>query len=97
MDPQPEGFLRPEAVVIGDEATIPDHNLIVPPPNQFTHEVTRATPYFFTRPDRDRLPAGQFAQGTRVVLLVYEGGSHCRVADGRGLYVEIEYDSLKRL
>ena len=97
MDQQPEGFLRPEAVVLGDEAVVPDKNLIVPPPNQFTHEVTRAAPFFYTRTHPDAPPVGHFARGTQVVLLVYEGGSHCRVADGRGLYVEIEYDSLKRL
>jgi hypothetical protein len=97
MDNQEEGFIRPDIVILGDESAIPDKSLIVPPPNQFTHEVTRAAPFFFTRPYPDSPPAGELAPGTQVILLVYEGGSHCRVADGRGLYVEIEYDSLRRL
>jgi len=97
MDDRTEGFLRPEAVILGEDALIPDRNLIVPPPNQFTHEVTRATPYFYDREQPDVPPVGQFAEGTLVVLLVFNGGSHCRVADRHGLYVETEYDSLKRL
>jgi len=97
MDQQREGFLRPEVTVLGEDALIPTRNLIVPPPNQFTHEVTRPTPYYYNRERADDPPAGQFAEGTRVVLLVYDGGGHCRVVDGHGLYVETEFASLKRL
>ena len=42
-------------------------------------------------------PDGEFAAGTKVVLLLYDGGATCRVADDRGLYVETEYDSLRKL
>jgi hypothetical protein len=31
---------------------------------------------------------GEFSSGTRVVLMVYDGGEYCRVVDARGLYVE---------
>jgi hypothetical protein len=92
-----EGFIRPEAVVLPENASVPDKNLISPPPNQFTHELTRPQPFYFTEVQQGMPPNGQFLARTKVVLLVYEGGIYCRVADGRGLYVNIEYDSLKKL
>jgi hypothetical protein len=92
-----EGFLRPEALVLGENATVPDKNIILPAPNQFTHEVTRSQPFFFDIAEQLAQPSGRFPTGTKVVLLVYEGGKYCRVADGQGLYVVIEYDSLKRI
>ena len=42
-------------------------------------------------------PDGEFPAGAKVVLLLYDGGVTCRVADDRGLYVETEYDSLRKL
>jgi hypothetical protein len=92
-----EGFVRPEAVVLPENARVPDRNLISPAPNQFTHELTRPQPFYFTGAQQVTSPDGQFPAGTKVVLLVYNGGTYCRVADGQGLYVEVEYDSLKKL
>jgi hypothetical protein len=89
-------FLRPEAVVLDENATVPDRNIISPSPNRFTHELTRPQPFYFDRA-QGTLPNGEFRAGTKVVLLVHDGGNYCRVADGRGLYVEIEYDSLRKL
>jgi hypothetical protein len=94
---QAEGFLRPEAAVLAEKALVPGRNLIAPAPNQFTHEVARAQPYYFTRAQPEMTPDGEFPAGTEVVLLHYDGGVYCRVADGRGLYVETEYDSLRKL
>jgi hypothetical protein len=91
-----KGFERPKAIVLPSSASVPRENLIVPPPSQFTHELTRDQPFYFTGPQQGRAPDGQLAAGTRVVLLEHEG-SYCRVADGRGLCVEIECDSLKKL
>ena len=92
-----EGFVRPEAVVLPESALIPEKNLISPPPNQFTHELTREQPYYYASAREDVPPDGRLPAGTNVVLLVYDDGERCRVADGRGLYVEIEYAALKRL
>jgi hypothetical protein len=92
-----EGFVRPKAVVLPENTIVPERNLISPAPNQFTHELTRPQPFYFTGAQQAAPPDGQFPAGTKVVLLVYDGGTYCRVADRQGLYVEIEYDSLKKL
>lgn len=92
-----EGFIRPEASILDENAIIPENNLILPAPNQFTHELIGSQPFYYDRPQQRASPAGQFSAGTRVVLLVYEGGRYCRVVDGRGLYVEVEYGSLRKL
>ena len=92
-----EGFVRPRAVVLPENATVPARNLIVPAPNQFTHELTRPQPFSFAGAEQAASPDGEFPAGTKVVLLVYDGGRYCRVADGQGLYVEIEHDSLRAL
>lgn len=92
-----ENIIRPEALVLSDSAMIPDKNLISPPPNQFTHELTEAQSYYYTGAQQGSPPDGEFAAGTKVVLLVHNGGSYCRVANGEGLYVETEYASLRRL
>ncbi|HEV2859664.1 MAG TPA: hypothetical protein VGX48_01505 [Pyrinomonadaceae bacterium] len=89
-----EGFTRPEAEVLDEGSLVPGANLISPPPNQFTHVLARAQPYYY---GRGRRPDGEFPEGTKVVLMTYEGGARCRVADGRGLYVETKYDGLKKL
>ena len=90
-------MLRPAAAVLTEHALLPPGNLIEPAPNQFTHELASSQPFFFTRPAQDRAPDGKLVAGARVVLLVHDGGAYCRVADEHGLYVEIEYLSLKRL
>lgn len=92
-----EGFVRPDAVVLGENSIVPERNIISPAPNQFTHELTRSQPFYFAEAQRAGQPSGRFPAGTKVVLLVYDGGDYCRIADGQGLYVEIEHDGLKRL
>jgi len=92
-----EGFLRPPSTVLPENAVVPDRNLIVPAPNTFTHTLTRDQPFSYTTLQGAAVPDGELAKGTSVVLMVYDGGHFCRVVDGRGLYVEIEYQSLKPL
>jgi hypothetical protein len=92
-----KGFVRPKALVLPEKAIVPDKNLISPAPNQFTHKLKRPQPYYFSEAQQGSPPDGEFPSGTKVVLLVYDNGNYCRVADGQGLYVEIEYDSLKKL
>jgi hypothetical protein len=93
-----EGFVRPQAVVLPETALVPPHNLVTPPPNQFTHELVRHEPFYFTPPGAgDARPDGELPVGCGVVLMVYEGGTTCRVVDGRGLYVVIRSDALRRL
>jgi hypothetical protein len=87
---------RPEAFVLGEEALLPERNVVRPPPNRFTHQLTVDEPYRLDRPERSAEPDGVFPAGTRVVLLV-EGPDRCRVVDGRGLYVEVRRDSLLEL
>jgi hypothetical protein len=93
----PGGFLRPEATVLPERALIPSANLIAPAPNQFTHELTRTQPFSYKGVQAGAAPDGELPAATKVALLLYEGGAHCRVVDGQGLYVEIEYDSLRKL
>jgi hypothetical protein len=94
----PDGIvLRPEAALLAGSALIPPDNLIRPAPNQFTHVVIRPQPYRFVGAPQGAPAAGELAPLTLVVLLVHDGGPRCRVADGQGLYVEIDYDSLRKL
>ena len=92
-----ERMIRPEAVVLPESAQVPIRNLVVPPPNQFTHELVVPQSYFYTKMQPGTEPDGEFPAGTKVVLLWYDGGSTCRVLDGRGLYVDTEYAGLKKL
>jgi hypothetical protein len=92
-----DGFTRPEVSILDENAIVPDKNLIVPAPDQFTHEVVQSAPFFYGDADSGGSPAGELPAGTRVVLLVHDGGKRCRVADGRGLYVEIDYKHLRKL
>jgi hypothetical protein len=89
-------MLRPEPVVLGEEALVPDRNVIDPPPNRFTHELTDDEPYRFDRPETVGEFDGVLPAGTPVALLV-DGPERCRVADGRGLYVEVRRASLREL
>jgi hypothetical protein len=91
------GFIRPPMTVLPDSALIPDKNVIRPPPNQFTHEVSETQAFYFGDAQTDDEQNGQFEAGTKVVLLVYDGGDYCRVADGRGLYVQIKITGLTKL
>jgi hypothetical protein len=87
---------RPEAVVLGEEALVPERNLVRPPPNRFTHELLVDEPYTLDRPKRARGPDGVLRAKTPVALLV-EGAERCRVVDGSGLYVEVRRTSLREL
>jgi hypothetical protein len=87
--------LRPKAVVLTNTALVPQGRLIKPPPNQFTHQLLRAQPYYYERPGA--AAAGEFGSGTRLVLMVYDGGQYCRVVDSQGLYVQTAYSGLRRL
>jgi hypothetical protein len=95
-EPDPGVILRPEAVVLGGEALIPESNIVRPVPNRFTHELVVDEPYHFDRPERSREPDGILPAGTPVVLLV-EGDDRCRVVDGSGLSVEVRRASLRKL
>ena len=92
-----DNVLRPKAVVLQDSALIPPVNRISPPPNQFTHEVNVTQPFYYEDPEEGGSSAGQFTAGTKVVVLVYSGGSLCRVVDHRGLYVATAYEGLRPL
>jgi hypothetical protein len=83
--------------VLPESALVPDKNIISPPPNQFSHEVKEPQPFYFTDVQQGGPPNGQFEAGTKVILLVYDGGDYCRVADGRGLYVQTKFDGLRKL
>jgi hypothetical protein len=88
--------LRPEASVLGDEALIPERNMIRPAPNHFSHELVVDEPFRLDRAERGGDPDGVLAAGTPVVVLV-EGDERCRVVDGTGLYVDVRRTSLRRL
>jgi hypothetical protein len=92
-----EGVTRPAAKVLPASAIVPKEDSISPAPNQFTHVLTRAQPYFFVGSHEGMSPNVELSAGTNVVLLVHDGGNRCRAADEQGLYVEIECDSLRRL
>jgi len=83
--------------VLPESALVPDKNIISPPPNQFTHEVNELQPFYFSDVQEGGAPNGQIEAGTRVVLLVHDGGDYCRVADGRGLYVQTRFGGLRKL
>lgn len=92
-----KGITRPEFSVLSGSSLIPDRNLIAPVPNQFTHELTRAQPFYFSGVQQGRPPDGELPAGTKVVLMIHDGGDSCRVVDGRGLYVETEFAGLRKL
>jgi hypothetical protein len=88
-------MLRPEAVVVQDSALVPAGAHVRPPPNQFTHVVRKRQPFYYG--SRAGASAdGEFAKGTKVVLMVYRGGKTCRVVDGQGLYVLTAFEGLSR-
>jgi hypothetical protein len=91
-----KGIIRPEAHVLPESSLVPAQNLISPPPNQFTHELTRQLPFFYNTARQSPEPDGHLPAGTKVVLVV-DDGEHCRVVDGPGLYVEVERAGLKQL
>lgn len=92
-----KGFKRPPMSVLPDSALIPDRGHVVPAPNQFTHEVVEARPYYFAEPSRGATADGELPAGTKVVLMVHHSGPWCRVIDGRGLYVVTAFAGLRKL
>lgn len=92
-----KGFVQPKPVVLSAKALVRQPSRIRPAPNQFTHALVRREPYFFAGARRPQEPDGYFAKGTKVVLLARRAGKYCRVADRRGLYVEVACDALRKL
>jgi hypothetical protein len=90
-----KGMRRPEMHVLDDEALLPARNSVRPPPNRFTHVVSRRQPFFFGDPQPSHAFDGYLDAGTRVLLFVHDGGTYCRVVDERGWYVATEYASLE--
>jgi hypothetical protein len=89
-----EGMKRPEAIVLPDSALIPSNCLISPPPNQFTHEVTRSQAFYASHGTPSGPPTGQFDAGTKVVLLYYDGKSF---AVSSMHYVDTLFEGLRKL
>jgi hypothetical protein len=82
---------------MGDDSLVPPEGQIRPPPNQFSHRVVRSEPFYFRREADSDAPDGQLEAGSKVLLLRSEDGARCRVADERGLYVEVSRGSLSAL
>ena len=83
--PVPEDgvVLRPDMVVLGEDALVPPRNLIRPAPNRFTHELIVDEPYRFDRPEPTNEPDGVIRAGTPVAVLVvgtYDAASSTRAA-----------------
>lgn len=97
-NPKPMEYrvLRPESVVLPEDALIPPPNLVRPAPTRFTHELLIAEPYWFDRPGQRDEPDGVLPAGTPVVVLV-DGAERSRVVDGAGRYVEVRTGSLRTL
>ena len=85
---------RPVPQVLPDEALIPAANLVRPPPNRFTHELTVDQPYRLDPANEQ--PDGLLPAGSLVVLLVDEG-ARSRVVTPAGLYVVIPTTSIRPL
>lgn len=88
-----KGFRRPEVTVLSESSGIPPGH-VVPPPEEFTHELARDAAYRYDR--RESRPIGTLAAGTKVHL-VDESDGTCRVVDPRGLSVTIDKDALRKL
>jgi hypothetical protein len=88
-------MLRPDFVVLGDDALVPGPGVVTPPPVRFTHELVRDEPYWFGPGDRrDREPDGVLAAGTPVVVVGSEGG-RSRVVDATGLLAEVPTSAVR--
>ena len=83
-----EKFIRPKAVVLPRTSLIPSTNLIKPPPDHFTHQLKTDQDYQFDDA-KNKKPAGKLRRGTKVLLLSRDE-KRCRVADRRGLCIEID-------
>jgi hypothetical protein len=93
-----KGFLRPKVNILGEEALVPKGKVVFPPPNQFSHRLKQAQPYYYNRQSAHGKPVGHFAKGERVLLVRREADAvTCWVLDGKGLYVETHYTALEKL
>lgn len=75
---------------------LPD-SALVPEGNTFTHQVTRAQPYYLRKPRKGTAPSGEFGVGEKVRLLPHDGGELCLVADVKGLRVYTAFATLAPL
>lgn len=89
-----EKFTRPKAAVLPRAALVPSTNQI-PRPSRFTHRL-KTEQEFHLDNAKGTKPAGKLARGTKV-LLIERGDTRCRVADRKGLCVEVDCDSLVKL
>ena len=92
-DAQESRVLRPTPNVLPEDAVVPPANLVEPPPDHFSHELTRDEPYRFGG-DSSAPPDGEFRRGTPVLVIV-DDGHHARVIDENGLYVQVRSASLR--
>jgi hypothetical protein len=92
-----EGMKQTEAIVLPESSLVPSNCLIIPVPNQFTHEVVAAQPFYASHGTPSGPPHGEFAAGTKVAMLIHDGGEMCRVVDGGGRYVDTRFDGLRKL
>jgi hypothetical protein len=94
--PEARVVLRPDVVVLRDEALLPASNVVRPAPARLTHELVVDEPYHLDRAERGPQPDGVLPAGTRVAVLL-AGEDRCRVVDARGLAVDVRRASLRAL
>lgn len=90
-----ERFVRPKAAVLPRSSLVPDRNLLKPPPDRFTHRLKSDQEYRFDNAAGNE-PAGKLKRVTKV-LLITRDRTRCRVADRRGLCVDVDCDELVEL
>ncbi len=96
---EPGRFLRPGMTELPRSAVIPEGNLLDPAPDRLTHEIVRDEPYYYYGPAASAAaPDGVFPAGTKVLLVEQDArGERCKVADARGLCVEVSCAGLRPL
>ena len=62
---------------------------------EFTHTITKETPYYLTGPQQGRPPEGKFGEGTRVRLL-HEAGSFSQVRSENGVTAFVASGAIRR-
>jgi hypothetical protein len=91
-----ERMQRPDQSILSDDALVPEQSLVVPPPSDFTHELTQEQSYRYLGSKKSSGSDGKLPAGTKVVV-VTEHGDTCDVIDGRGLQVTTKTAGLRRL